>query len=124
MDLSTIGSRIKEVRDYFGYTQKEFSADIKIGQSTLAMLESGSREVNDRHITLICMKFGVNEEWLRTGIGSMTISPEDRFAINVGKLQRTDDETIIRWVNFIAETNPAALKDIERLMKSLLGIDQ
>ena len=123
MAVSTIGNRIKEARETLGYTQKEFSAEIKIGQSTLAMLESGAREVNDRHITLICMKFGLSESWLKTGAGDMLDDSESRFARNMAKLQRTDNQTIINLVNAIAETNPDVLVDIEKLMKKILGIE-
>ena len=54
----------------------------------------------------------------------MYYTPDDRYAINVAKLQRTDDETIIRWVNAIAETSPDALREIEGFMKRLLGLDE
>ena len=55
----------------------------------------------------------------------MTIetTQEERFATNIAKLQRTDDETIIKWVDAIAETSPEALKQVEMFMKRLLGIE-
>ena len=121
----SIGERIKKVREYYDLTQSEFSKSINIGQSTLAMLESGSREVNDRHISLISLTYDVNENWLKNGEGEMLIanSHEERFAINLAKLQRCNDETIIRWANAIAETNPEFLRQIESFMKLILNID-
>lgn len=120
----TIGERIRAIRKKNGQNQRDFAKSIDISQPALAMLEKGQREVNNRHISLICIKHGVNEEWLRTGNGDMysPISQDERYAINVGKLQRADDDTIIRWVNAIAETNPAVLKDIEEFLKKILDI--
>lgn len=122
----TIGGRIKKIRETLGYNQRDFSQSIKIGQSTLAMLENGKREVNDRHIMLICTVYNINENWLRDGNGDMFISSsaEERFSKNVAKIQRTDNETLMRWVNAITETNPEALKEIESFMKKLLEIDE
>lgn len=120
----TIGDRIKLIRESKGLNQRDFSSEIKIGQSTLAMFENGQREPKAIHIEQICSKFGVNEHWLRTGEGSPDSmdSQELRFAKNIAKLQRTDNETIINWVNAIAETNPEMLVEIEKFFKSLLGI--
>ena len=47
------------------------------------------------------------------------ISDEEQYSINIAKLQRTDNETIIRWVNAIAETKPELLKEIESFMKKI-----
>ena len=44
---------------------------------------------------------------------------DNRYLSNVGKLQRADDETIMRWVNAIAETDPKVLKAVEEFMKKL-----
>ena len=61
---------------------------------------------------------------VRTGTGEMkkALEGEERFSLNIGKLQNTDNETLIRWVNAIAETNPELLEDIESFFMNLLGI--
>lgn len=88
------------------------------------MLENGKRTLTDRIINDVCREFGVNELWLRTGTGEKKkiLEGEERFALNIGKLQNTDNETLIRWVNAIAETNPELLEDIESFFMNLLGI--
>lgn len=50
-------------------TQADFAKALGIGQSTLAMMEVGKRDILDRHIKTICAIFGVDEHWLRTGDG-------------------------------------------------------
>lgn len=63
--------RIKELRKVLKLSQKEFSKRINVGYSTLAMFETGQRNIKDIHIKSICLEFGVNENWLRTGEGEM-----------------------------------------------------
>ncbi len=118
----TIGNRIKIVRESVGKNQRDFASSIKISQPALAMFENGQREVKEIHIEQISIKYNINKEWLRTGEGEMKIEDckDNRYLSNVGKLQRTDDETIMRWVNAIAETDPGILKEIEEFMKKLL----
>ena len=63
--------RLKKIREYKKMSQAEFAKLLGIGQSTLAMMETGKREILDRHIKTICSICKVNENWLRTGEGKM-----------------------------------------------------
>lgn len=54
-------------------SQAEFAKSLGIGQSTLAMLEVGKRDILDRHIKTICSIYNVDEKWLRTGEGEMFV---------------------------------------------------
>ena len=118
--------RIKKVRKDSGLTQKEFAERLGIKQNTVASYEMGRIGVSDSVRISICREFDINEQWLREGTGEMKIEnfQEERYASNVAKLQRTDDETIIRWANAIAETSPEVLKQIEEFMKKILGLDE
>lgn len=116
--------RIKELRKYLGLTQQRFADRLGLKRQTIAAYEIGNIEPSDSTILLICKEFEVNEEWLRTGDGEMKlpVNEDDRYSHNLSKLAMTDNETIINWVNTIAETNPEVLKDIEEFMKKILGI--
>lgn len=61
--------RLKKLRNSLGLNQKDFARSLSLGQSTWAMIEVGKRELNDRHVKLICNIYNVNESWLRTGEG-------------------------------------------------------
>lgn len=87
----TIGERIKIIRENLGQNQREFAKSIDISQPALAMLEKGQREVNNRHISLICMKHGISEEWLRYGIEPMKKPIEDDVAECIEDLLSTDN---------------------------------
>lgn len=121
----TQGERVKEVRKSNNLTMEKFGVRLGVTKTAISLIESGKNNLTDANIKLICTEFGINEKWLRTGEGDMTIetTQEERFATNIAKLQRTDDETIIKWVDAIAETSPEALKQVEMFMKRLLGIE-
>ena len=66
-----IPERIKQVRLALNLTQGKFAERIAISTSHLAGMELGDKKINNRTIRFICMEFGVDEHWLKTGEGSM-----------------------------------------------------
>jgi hypothetical protein len=52
-------------------TQVDFSKAIYVSNGYTAEIENGHRAANDRIMHLICLTFGVNEQWLKTGNGEM-----------------------------------------------------
>lgn len=119
-----LNERIKELRKYLELNQKDFAQKIGLGGTSITHFEKGTRNPSEQTILSICREFNVNENWLRNGEGEIfnTFSEDERYAVNVGRLQRTDDETIMRWVNAIAETDPKSLKEIEFFLKKVLDI--
>lgn len=72
-----MNERIRKLRKTLELTQKEFANRIGIKQNTVATYEIGRSEPIDAVIALICREFNVNEEWLRTGTGSMFKGTEE-----------------------------------------------
>lgn len=75
--------RLKELRKTLGFkNQQEFADALNIKRGTIANYEIGRNEPIDAVVTLICSKFNVNEEWLRTGEGEMfmEVSQEEEIA--------------------------------------------
>lgn len=124
--MDSIGARIKKIRKNANLTQQKFADKLGLKQNTVASYEIDRIIPSEMVKKSLCREFNINLAWLQDGKGKMYIedSLEERYSINVAKLQRTDDETLIRWVNTIAETNPEALKEIESFMKKLLEIDE
>lgn len=87
-----MNSRLVQLRKALGMNQHDFSKSIAIGQSTLAMIESGKRTLNERHIKLICSTHNINEEWLRTGEGEMFNFIEDEVAAIVSDMLENGDQ--------------------------------
>jgi transcriptional regulator with XRE-family HTH domain len=63
--------RIRWLRKSLGLTQKDFAEKIQLKGNAISMLEQGRCSLTEQNIRLICMAFGVSEEWLRTGAGAM-----------------------------------------------------
>lgn len=64
-----IGDRIKEVRIKYGMNQADFAKSLDLSQSAIANYEKNVRSPIDAVLRLICEKYSVNLNWLRTGEG-------------------------------------------------------
>ncbi|MCL2371798.1 MAG: helix-turn-helix domain-containing protein [Defluviitaleaceae bacterium] len=66
-----MNKRLYELRKTLGYSQKELCKRTGISQSNYSAMETGTRELRDVYLNLICTIFGASESWLRTGNGQM-----------------------------------------------------
>ncbi len=114
-----LNTRIKAVRKDSKLTQDAFAERLSLTRNYISLIEKGDRIPSNRTISNICREFGIREKRLRYNEGDMKIEDchEERYTINIAKLQRTDNETIIRWVNAIAENTGYQIKrpDYSRL---------
>jgi transcriptional regulator with XRE-family HTH domain len=79
MAYSTINERLKAVRTALNLSQSDFCKSIYLSQSFYAQLEGKTRNINERIIELITIKYGINKDWLLTGRGEMfNNSPPNR----------------------------------------------
>lgn len=67
----SVGERIKAVRKTLGLTQAEFAARISSTQNTITRYETGNRSPSSTVLAMIGQTYGINLEWLRTGVGEM-----------------------------------------------------
>lgn len=81
-----INMRFRKIREDFGKTQTEWAKIIGLSRSGVTAIESGQRNVTEKHIKLLCSssidgKY-INEEYLRTGEGKMLkeLPEEDEVA--------------------------------------------
>lgn len=80
----TVNERVRELRKKLGLNQKDFGKRCGIAQGHLTNLETGRREVTEKTIKVICLEYGVNENWLRTGRGEIFVADKsdiDRLSI-------------------------------------------
>lgn len=68
--------RLKQIRKQLKMTQSDFSNALGVTRTAYAKYENGLVTPSDTFIQLLCSKFHINEEWLRTGNGSPD-SPSD-----------------------------------------------
>ena len=69
-DLST---RISIVVKESGLTKTDFGKKVNLSQPTITKLMNGTQNPSGRTLIDISDKFGIREEWLRTGEGPMRI---------------------------------------------------
>ena len=118
----TIGDRIKKIRREFDLTQEAFASRIGSVQNTITGYESGRRNPSAPVISLICREFGINEEWLRDGIGDMCVPDPDNELEALAekyKLSAADQILIEKFVNLKADTRNAILEFMADVVASI-----
>lgn len=121
---TTIGERISMVRKSQDYTLEKFGEAIGIKKGSVSLLERGINTPADRTILMICNRFRVSEQWLRTGEGDMfkssTSSEEIESFLNT--LAIADDENFKkRLILYLAQLNDSDWKKLEQALDIILS---
>ena len=89
---SDINQRFRQLREELNKTQTEWADIMGLSRSGVTAIESGQRNVTEKHIKLLCIepiqgKY-INEDWLRNGNGEMfkTRSPSEEVGYYVEDL--------------------------------------
>lgn len=117
-----MNERLKKLRKELDMTQQEFAEGIGIKRNTMATYESGRNEPIDAVISLICTKYNVNENWLRTGEGEMFIemSYDDEIAQFVGQVMSEEDDSFKkRLISGLAALDDNGWKVLEDFLDSI-----
>lgn len=117
--------RIKQIRRELGLTQTEFAERIGLKQNSIALIESGKRNISNQAVLSICREYGVNEEWLRTGTGEkMTPDASDELEALVKKydLSNADQVLIEKYVNLKAGSRETIINFITDVVAALDGV--
>lgn len=86
--------RIKHLREHLGISQEKLGETIGLSKSGISSIENGNRSVTEKHIKLISTCFNVNEDWLRTGAGSMfnPMSEDEELDLYIGRISGSNDK--------------------------------
>ena len=110
--------RILAIRKYNHMKQEEFAAVLGINRASVSYMESGKNDPSATTFRLICMKFHIREEWLRTGEGEMMSGPGDLLMdkltaeYDLTPLQRKITENFLR---LSSEDREDLLQKIEQI---------
>ena len=105
------GARIIKLRKSLQLTQGQFAEKIGLKFSAISMIELEKAPLTESNIRLICLTFGVNENWLRTGNGEMFIKPPESPST-------TEEETLLNnFRRLLPETRTAILKIVQDMQK-------
>lgn len=111
--------RFKELRKELNVTQQEFADKLKISRNFVAQIEMGSKVPSDRTIDDVCREFNVNEEWLRTGKGSMFvpgIKDKQISAMLADVMKSGEDSFRHRLVSALARLDDEGWDNLEKLI--------
>lgn len=119
--MDTINDRVAQVITALGLTKTAFAARLNISQPTVSQICSGRCGVSDRTVSDICEKFGINEVWLRTGVGEMKLplSQNEQLAKIFANVQVSDDERA-RLVKAFASLPPEAYPQLYKWFLTLM----
>lgn len=102
--METVAARIKDVRKENKLTQAAFAEKLGITPSYVSKLEAAKESASETLIKLICMEFGVKQQWLLYGEGERHSSLSDA----------NKDES-----DFILGS---ALQDLQRLLRTTSNV--
>lgn len=102
-----MNKRIRQLRKALNLSQKDFAAKIGLKQNAISYMEKDGSTVTEQNIKTICAQFSVNEDWLRTGSGSMFLDNDKKqkefFDIFNG-LSPALQEYLIKTAKILLET--------------------
>ena len=118
--------RIRDIRkNHLKLSQKEFASKLGMSENYIWMIEKGERTPPDRTISDICRTFGVDEIWLRDGIGEpfREKSNEERIAEVLGGVLAGSEQSKARLIRAVAnlpdELTDAAIEIVRQIAESL-----
>lgn len=115
-----ICERFKEIRQSLNMKQGDFSKEIRTTQGHVSDIENKRKCVSNRVIEILCLKYGINEEWLRSGIGEMyNIQTDDytEITVDIDKNDPKARQAIIDYWNLSEEDKKLFWKFIEKFIK-------
>ncbi len=122
--METVSQRITHIVESEKLTKTAFANSINISQPYLSQICSGQREPSDRTISDICRVYGINEVWLRTGVGEMKLplSQNEQLAKIFADVQVSDDERarlVKAFASLPQEAYPQLYKWFQAFMENL-----
>ena len=118
-----LNERILLILKDAGKKRVDLARALNISEASVSTMCSGKTNPSAQNIALICQKFGINEEWLKTGKGEMKapLTKQAEIAEITAQLfhkEETDPETY----NFLVALNKTLLQLDETQMQAVLDM--
>jgi transcriptional regulator with XRE-family HTH domain len=102
-----INDRLVELRKTLKLKQGEFSKKLGMTSAAISAIEVGKNGLSETNIKLICLTFGVRDEWLRYGEGDMFDKGADNPIIQevvelMEKMLPDEQQVVLDYVRFYA----------------------
>lgn len=115
-----VGDRIKIVRKYYKYSQRDFSSLLGLSQAHISNIECNKDNPSDKLLKTICSVCNVSYNWLKNNEGEMT----DNDPI----LQNELSETIKKIHSFCNEDNSirsfSLINNLNEITNVLITFDE
>lgn len=105
-DRESLGERLRQAREYLGFSQEEIAAHIGIPRSALSMMETGQRKVDALELTRIA---SIYKKPVGYFTGEFAVETDDpavvvhvqHLARKVAELSPSDREELSRFADFL-----------------------
>lgn len=115
-----MNERIRIIREDKQLSRVAFGQLLGVSGDVINNLERGRVEAKEHIIKLICAEYSVNEEWLRTGNGSMYVEP-DTFSLDDFVQKRGATDLELEIVKAYFELDPDIRKAVVSHFKERLS---
>lgn len=118
-----ISERIQVIRKESGLSQEEFGKRLAVSRNVVAKYENGLVEPPELFINHLSIKFGVSENWLKTGEGEIytAITEEDLFSEKLGKILASENDMIKDIISKASELDEDYLLMLHQLIDGMLA---
>lgn len=118
-----LNERILLILKDAGKKRVDLARALNISEASVSTMCSGKTNPSAQNIALICQKFGINEEWLKTGKGEMKapLTKQAEIAEITAQLFHKE-ETAPETYNFLIELNKYLLQLDETQMQAVLDM--
>lgn len=121
---TSIGNRIREVRNSFNLSQSDFGKKIGVSRDVINNLELARLKKDpEALIRLICKTYDVNYGWLMNGTGQMhPPKVEEDLTIQIAKLLEGENETAKKVFQAFASFDEEDWKTVKKFIDNLKSI--
>ena len=119
-----IFDRIIKVRSESKESQEKFAAKLGLSRNFINKVENKKKNVSDRTISDICREYNINEEWLRTGSGDMTvpISKDKEISRMLATVLKSDENDFKRrLISALSRLDDEGWEQLEILIDMISG---
>ena len=98
----TLSKRLKEAREYRGFSQEEIAGYLGVPRSAISLIENGSRRVSATELSRLANLYQTTMESL-TGLDRDESEPESvrMVARAAAELSATDRDEVLRFAQFL-----------------------
>lgn len=117
-----IADRIKLIRKKCNLTQAQFAKKLNLTRANIASIEVGRINVTNRVRYDICDTFNINEDWLKSGIGSMFVEKDRNEVIiewSAKLVKSTGNSFPKRLATMLAQLDENEWAVLEKMAKTL-----